>query len=219
MNNNANSEKDSIAAAKKKEQAAIAAAKKEEQRAQEERIRKERVEAEEKARQEKLLAEEQAREQKRLAEEKAAIEYANRSKFFITKIDGKNYECLGNRMDRKAYEKFLQENCFVAYNQYKKGKTCIGAGWGLFGSGLGIVAGGALYFCLCPGYSYEYAIAGSMMILGATATITSVPLLSVGYYKRDNAYKKYNNNCVSSISSLTLNVTAGQNGLGLALQF
>jgi hypothetical protein len=46
-------------------------------------------------------------------------------------------------LDKKAYADFLQNNCPAAYSQYKKGKKLIGAGWGLFATGLTLSAGGA----------------------------------------------------------------------------
>jgi hypothetical protein len=49
----------------------------------------------------------------------------------------------------------------------------------------------------------------------------AVPLVSVGYWKKHNAYQKYNEYCApkNSNSILTLNLQSSQNGLGLALRF
>lgn len=233
---------DSIVAANKAEQAAIVAAKKEEQRAQEERIRKEQEEAKVKALRDRQLAEEKARE-----ERKAQLE---REKYYIKKIDNKNYVYLGKNMDQQAYVRFLQENCFEAYLQYNKGKKLIGAGWGLFAVGLAAVAGGSVCMALSApnpsssqSYTYVYnestgnyeavmtantsdttysldllgIIGVSAISVGSSMTVASIPLLAVGYTKRNKAYQVYNAKCVSA--PLSLNITAGYKGLGVALNF
>ena len=55
---------------------------------------------------------------------------------------------------------------------------------------------------------------------GLVAAVGGGTLLGIGYKKRNNAYKIYNNTCASSSATpLTFNLTAGQNGLGIAMQF
>ena len=148
---------DSIAAAKKAEQAAAVAAAKEQQRLEEQRIRQERADAEkkareeraaaeEKARQERLLAEEKARqeheaavaaalERKRLDEERKAAEKAERAKLSITKISKNEYRLGNNTMDRKAYEQFIYQNCPDAWKKHISAKRTIITGWTFLGVG------------------------------------------------------------------------------------
>lgn len=214
---------DSIAAAQKAQEAAMAAQLKEQRRQATEQARQERAAAEEQARRERAEAEAKVREEKRLAKEQAAAAQAEREKYYLTKLSGSEYEYMGSVMDKKAYANFLQNNCPTAYNQYKKGKVLVGTGWGLFGAGVALAAvGGGLIFV-------DYALIGSGELFyigaitaatGGVCTLASIPVLCVGYNKRDNAYKVYNEKCSSpSVQQLSLNLISGQNGLGLALNF
>ena len=250
---------DSIIAAQKAERAAKEAELKEQQRVAEEQARQERAASVVKAREERVAAEAKARqereaeiarvrEEKRFEKERKAAELAERKKYYIKKLDSKNYEHMGNLLDQKAYEEFLMNNCNRAYLQYKKGKKLIGAGWGLFATGLALGAGGTA--CMLLGhpsktkvdYRLEYDpdydkyydrpyrskskadilwIAGvSAVAAGGTMTLISIPVLGAGYSKRNNAYKVYNKECSSPLKqALSLNITAGVGTLGLALQF
>ena len=56
--------------------------------------------------------------------------------------------------------------------------------------------------------------------IGGAVMATSIPLVCIGYSKRNNAYKTYNNTCASSSASpISFNLTAGSNGLGIAMLF
>ena len=58
------------------------------------------------------------------------------------------------------------------------------------------------------------------MGIGGVMVLTSVPLLSVGYAKQKKSIKTYNKQCSSpSIPPISFNLTAGQNGLGIAMNF
>ena len=234
-----------VSAYKNKEDS-IAAAKKAEQRAQEQRIREERAAAEAKARKEREDAMYAVREQKRLEQERKKAEEEERAKYYITRLNSNEYLYLSNTMSRKEYENFLKNNCAEAFSQYRRGKKHIIAGWTLFGVGLaagvsGIVYGtlsgnqttisssqstttsydGTTYSSTTSQSSFKFNVVGSILAAtGSGLVIASIPTLAVGYSKRNKAYKVYNNQCASpTISPLSLNLTAGQNGLGLALQF
>lgn len=225
---------DSIEAAQKANRARIEAQMKEEQRMAEDRAREERRIAENRAREERRLAEEKARqereeaeervrEERRIAEEQAALAQAERQKYYITKLSGNEYEYMGSVMDKKAYENFLQNNCPAAYSQYIKGKKLAGAGWGLFGAGVGLGFVGSVSMIGCALFDlgdvfYVLGIGG--MVSGSILTVTSIPLLCVGYAKQGKSHEVYNERCASSSAqSLSLNLTSGQNGLGIALNF
>ena len=234
-----------VSAYKNKEDS-IAAAKKAEQRAQEQRIREERAAAEAKARKEREDAMYAVREQKRLEQERKKAEEEERAKYYITRLNSNEYLYLSNTMSRKEYENFLKNNCAEAFSQYRRGKKHIIAGWTLFGVGLaagvsGIVYGtlsgnqttisssqstttsydGTTYSSTTSQSSFKFNVVGSILAAtGSGLVIASIPTLAVGYSKRNKAYTVYNNQCASpTISPLSLNLTAGQNGLGLALQF
>lgn len=237
---------DSIAAVRKAEQEAAVAAAKEQQRIEEQRIRQERAEAEAKVRKEREDAEAAVREQKRLEKERKKAEEEERAKYYITKLNGNEYLYLGNTMTKKEYENFLKNNCPEAFSQYRSGKNLIVTGWTLFGIGIASTAGGIAYGFLSgnqttisssqstttsyDGSSYTTTtsqssftfnvVGGILAATGGGLVIASIPTMGVGYSKRNKALKTYNNKCASSdILPLALNLTAGQNGLGLALQF
>ena len=115
---------------------------------------------------------------------------------------------------------FLRNNCPKAYGQYKIGKQLVYAGWGITaGSAVLGAVGLAVYGTAHKDIMFDFGITFAVVGLCSFA-VGSIPLLCVGYVKRNNAYKIYNNTCASSSATpLTFNLTAGQNGLGIAMQF
>lgn len=170
-------------------------------------------------------------------------EEAERAKYYVYKK--KNvYSYKGSKMDKKAYIRFLETNCFEAYKQYNKGTKAIISGWCLFGVGLACAGGGVVHQYMVDQnwhkisgmydsyytneqrdkvkdqYDKYKTISYVMLGVGAGLTVTSIPLLSVGYAKQKKSLHIYNEHCSSpSIHPLTLNLTSSSNGLGLALQF
>lgn len=157
-----------------------------------------------------------------------------------------HYTYMGSKMDKKAYLNFLRTNCPDAYKTYNKGSKLIIGGWCLLGIGVACVIGGGIHYYIADKnyddlrtkreywdyYSKEqkeslrnqrdkyHTISYAIMGVGGGIVVTSIPLLSTGYTFRKNARNIYNANCASpSISPISLNLTAGQNGLGIALQF
>lgn len=154
----------------------------------------------------------------------------------IVKVSRNEYHIGETTMDKHEYEKVIYQNCSDAWKKYKSGKRAIAAGWSLFGiGGACLVAGGAVCAIMYspisggyrPGTVVENALDGdpdavasfSLMMAGAGMVAMSIPILSVGYSKRNNAYKVYNNSCAPASTPLTFSVTAGQNGIGLAMNF
>ena len=148
-------------------------------------------------------------------------------------------------MNKKEYTNFLKNNCPEAYRLHKESEKIITSGWCLFGIGLGFITTGGMYQLavelnhygskddkyhdfysqvqrtkLDIQYNNYSVISLSIVCIGAGITAISIPLLSVGYVKQKKALTTYNKQCSSPyIPPLTLNLTAGQNGLGLALNF
>ena len=132
----------------------------------------------------------------------------------ITKIDSKHYSYKGNTMNKKAYEAFLRYKCPQAYKQYNVGRKLKAGGWSCIGvGGTFIVLGVAL---LAVATAETEAAGAAFLSIGAITAATSVPLLTIGYIKQKKSVDTYNYQCVAPI---TFNVTAGQNGLGLAMNF
>ncbi len=160
---------------------------------------------------------------------------------------GNEYSYNGQYLTKREYENLLRNTCPDAYSQYKKGNTLVKTGWGLFGAGAAMVVGGCVMIITAEGMpsyeEYEHrngstyhveltpeqqranklcnAVFGSgvaFLSIGSVALTTSIPLLCVGYTKRDKrALETFNRQCAEP--AVTYNLTAGQNGIGLAINF
>ncbi len=66
------------------------------------------------------------------------------------------------------------------------------------------------------GATIGLGVVGPALMAGA-----GVPLVCVGYHKKNNAYKKYNEYCApkQTASSVSLNLQSSKDGIGLALRF
>lgn len=146
----------------------------------------------------------------------------------IERISSFEYSIGGEMADMKAYYKFIKDNslsCIPAYKQFKQGEQMALSGWCLLGIGLptffvgtGILVKGEATLT-DNDYSMIWTGAG-VMIAGGVITLTSIPLLSVGYFKKNNAYQLYNEHCApKKKDAISLNLQASGNGLGLALHF
>lgn len=145
-------------------------------------------------------------------------------RYNVERYGANEYVYMGKYMNGKEFELFLRNNCPKACHQYKSGKRLISAGWPSLCGGLALTVTGTVLLISSQGpYNYnEGRIAGGATLvgIGSVGVLAGVPLLCVGYVKRNNAYKIYNNTCASSSATpLAFNLTAGQNGLGIAMQF
>lgn len=133
-------------------------------------------------------------------------------------------------MSNKEYEWFLFNNCPEAYSLHKSGKQMTTAGWCLLGGGLLLTAtAGALIAVTNDAnekYTFTYNerltmknLGYALVAIGPLCTVGGIPLLTIGYIKKNKAYKVYNNTCASSSAPITFNLTAGPNGLGVAMNF
>lgn len=144
--------------------------------------------------------------------------------------------CLAvGQIRRKAaiiiYEEYncLPKSCEELRVDYKKANTLWKTGWGLFGAGTGLMVAGctAWRFTLQGGRPPEEQDPSkkalntaffSFMIIGAGATIASIPCLAVGQVRRKAAQNAYRKNC-SSEPPLTFHIQTSSAGLGLAMNF
>lgn len=110
--------------------------------------------------------------------------------------------------------RFLHNNCPEAYRRMMSGKRCKVAGWTMFSLGLAMIAGGTTLICIGDGAAVAAGI--SFMTIGGAATAPAFVLLPVGYHRYNNAYQTFNKRCATT---MTLNLTSSQNGIGLALCF
>lgn len=182
------------------------------------------------------------KDEKRTLQEQEVAKEAERAKYYVYKKK-KGFLYMDSEMDKKAYANFLKTNCPEAYKQYNKGKKLNTAGWTLFGIGLATAVGGGAYRgLLYMQYSknedkaWDYGVRiGSkfddlyekysmlsyyIMGAGAALTVVSIPILCAGSAAQKKSVSVYNKQCSSpSIPPITFNLTAGQNGLGVALNF
>lgn len=171
-------------------------------------------------------------------------EQEEKAKYYVYKTK-KGYVYRESEMDKKAYVRFLKANCSPAYQQYQKGKKIKIAGWTVFSTGIAVVLGGAIYRgSIDKQHStneniiskmtireqrlneYEeqyknYCNIGSAIIgVGCGIVATSIPIVCVGAAKQKKSMSIYNEQCSSpSIPPITFNITAGQNGIGLAINY
>ena len=132
----------------------------------------------------------------------------------------KKYSYGNYQMDERAFREFLYKNHSRAYADYMKGKKLVNAGWWTMGAGflLAIPIGCGLLDIL-----WEEELAAFWGIGGA-AVVSSIPILGVGYAKRNRAYDLRNYSYTANYSmtnqpAVSLSVQSSQNGIGLALNF
>jgi len=134
----------------------------------------------------------------------------------IIKVSRNEYRMDGTVMDKKAYENFIYQNCPAAWKKYKNGKNAVATGWTFFAVGLAMQGCWALAFI-----EKDYTLQDLGIGLGsAGAGLAGVGLFTLigGYASKSAALKTYNKKCAAS-APLTFSVTAGQNGIGLAMNF
>lgn len=135
----------------------------------------------------------------------------------------KKYSYGDIQMSEQDFRDFLQKHNTQVYLDYTKGTKAIKAGWCLLGSGLvlafplGMGIGMSLMYT--DDYVVPVVVLCSLCGIGGAAFISSIPLLSVGYYKRNRAFKSIDNSLGNFDFEISLNLQTSQNGIGLALSF
>ena len=138
----------------------------------------------------------------------------------------KKYSYGDSQMDEQAFRNFLRNNSPEIYIKYMKSQSYIKAGWGIFGVGTTVFATSGILALLAGHDMLRGTILGlyedQLMytsIAGAALTVTSVPLLCIGYKRQKNAINMFNEQNSRQQAPITLNLQANQNGVGLALNF
>ncbi len=130
----------------------------------------------------------------------------------------KKYSYGDTQMDEKQFVQFLYKNNSRAYVDYMKGKKLVNDGWWTFGTGF------SAFILGCGLLPVEFISAITLISLGSTTTVASIPILSVGYAKKNRAYDLRNYSYTANYSmtnqpAVSLSVQSSQNGIGLALNF
>lgn len=131
----------------------------------------------------------------------------------------KKYSYGNTQMDEIAFRRFLQNNNREVYLKYMKSNQMIYAGWGTFGGGTLLWVTGTIICCEAHDWGIVYGLGIPMCTIGGSATIASVPLLCVGYTRQKKAIRMFNEQNSVQEPTLSLNLQASQNGVGLALSF
>ena len=131
----------------------------------------------------------------------------------------KKYSYGNTQMDEIAFRRFLQNNNREVYLKYMKSNQMIYAGWGTLGGGTLLWVTGTIICCEAHDWGIVYGLGIPMCTIGGSATIASVPLLCVGYTRQKKAIRMFNKQNSVQEPTLSLNLQASQNGVGLALSF
>ena len=131
----------------------------------------------------------------------------------------------------KMYDEYncTPKTCEQLKADYKKANVLWKTGWGLFGAGTGLMFAGCIAWRFTlqggrppeeqdPGMTAVNNACFSFMIIGAGATVASVPCLAVGQARRKATLNTYQKNC-SSDAPITFSIQTSSNGLGLAMRF
>ena len=133
----------------------------------------------------------------------------------ITKVSRNEYRIRGTKMDKKAYEDFIINNCPEAWRKYKNGKNAIATGWTFFGVGAAMQLG-----WLAEQSRNDYINITGFVIGTMGAGLAGVGFFTFigGYGSKAAALKTYNKKCANG-STVSFNLKTDQNGLGLAINF
>ena len=130
----------------------------------------------------------------------------------------KKYSYGDTQMDEKAFREFLYKNNREAYLKYMKNEKLIYTGWGLLAGGLVV---GGVFTGLGFGTHMNSDVWAPIMFIGylGAGVCAAIPMLSVGYHRKNKGIIEMFNAQNSQQPALTLNLQASQNGIGLALNF
>ncbi len=147
---------------------------------------------------------------------------------------GKHFYQGDQLLTKYEYTSLLKTTSPEAFRQYQRGKHLMTAGWTVFGVGAGIFtvvglggfAGQAIAYAINPPDPNHPTMPGLIFIgvffgmpIGAGVMLAGVPILSVGYSLRNKSVKTYNQQCAPKEPAITYSITAGQNGVGFAINF
>ncbi len=126
-------------------------------------------------------------------------------------------------MEKKAYARFLQESCPLAYEQYRKGYKTATAGWVLLGAGLGIDVAACITLLTTKKDLKSAATSrtafNTLAAVALGCEIACIPTLCVGYSQMHNSVDIFNAACHTRRSQAYWSVNASENGIGVAYNF
>ena len=138
---------------------------------------------------------------------------------YIVKV-GSDYLYQGVYFDEDDYVKILRANCSKAYYQYVSGRQMIISGWTFLGVGLvGEIACFLAANHLQP--TTDPMLIVTIGVLAGTFELISIPLLSVGYTRKNNAIHTHNKFFAPRKQpvGLQLSMNVNTDGLGVKMSF
>ncbi len=145
----------------------------------------------------------------------------------ITK-QGTHFYMGNDKLSHKELKGLMRNTSPELYKQYRTGYNLIGAGWYFVSSSavalLSIGAAGISDLYATPNtfHCHSGSLLWATLICGPIAggfTIIGVPMLCVGYAKRNKSIAAYNIAQIPKQPEITYQFTAGQNGIGFAINF
>ena len=151
-------------------------------------------------------------------------------------FDGTYYVAGTKRMNKDDYLRYLSDNCPEAYDYHIKGVRLQKGGWAMLAvGGAAALAGGIMmgigikkyndvknYDINDRDWDKDYDMARTFYysglgcaIGGGLIMVGSVPMLVIGAHKQKNSYKIHNRQCAKK-TAMSLNLTSGSKGLGIA---
>ena len=140
-----------------------------------------------------------------------------------------SYYSYGNvTMNKAQYAAFLKQNCPAAYQEFQSGDKLVHAGIGLLVGGLasemiGLGIYSAAVNMALSGNSSAVGIAtasSAFFWIGGCLEIACIPTWIVGGVRRKNSVNTFNISCAKRTEvPVSIGMTIGSNGVGLALKF
>ena len=138
-----------------------------------------------------------------------------KKKELLTRV-GSQYVYDGSKMKAKEYEQFLVRHCTPAYKQFHNGKIMIYSGYATLALG---VVGVGIGAPIMAKSTKAYTAGAAMVAIGAVSLAGSATLFTFGIINQRKSINTFNTQCISQRTPLQFDLTAGANGLGVAMKF